>query len=69
MSNTVYKIIEVTGTSTFGIDDAIQAAVGRASQTVRSMQWFEVVEVRGRIDENHVSQWQVTLKIGFSLED
>lgn len=69
MTNSVYKHIEITGTSTFGIDDAVQSAIARASQTVRSMQWFEVVEVRGRIDDNHVSQWQVTLKIGFSLED
>jgi len=69
MANSVYKLIEVTGTSTFGIDDAIQSAVARASQTVRHMQWFEVIEMRGRIDENHVSEWQVSLKIGFSLED
>ncbi|HEY4691874.1 MAG TPA: dodecin [Bellilinea sp.] len=69
MTNSVFKLIEVTGTSTFGIDDAIQTAVARASQTVRQMSWFEVIEMRGRIDENHVSQWQVTLKIGFSLED
>lgn len=69
MINSVYKHIEITGTSTFGIDDAIQSAITRASQTIRNMQWFEVVEVRGRIDDNHVSQWQVTLKIGFSLED
>jgi len=69
MTNSVFKLIEVTGTSTFGIDDAIQTAVARASQTVRHMSWFEVIEMRGRIDENHVSQWQVTLKIGFSLED
>lgn len=69
MTNSVYKHIEITGTSTFGIDDAVQSAIARASQTVRHMQWFEVVEVRGRVDDNHVSQWQVTLKIGFSLED
>ena len=69
MSNNTYKHIEITGTSTFGIDDAIQSGITRASQTVRNMQWFEVVEVRGRIDENHVSQWQVTLKIGFLLDE
>jgi flavin-binding protein dodecin len=69
MANSVYKLIEVTGTSTIGIDDAIQSAIARASETVRHMQWFEVSEVRGRIDENHVSQWQVSIKIGFSLEE
>ncbi|MHB0924412.1 MAG: dodecin [Bellilinea sp.] len=69
MSNNTYKHIEITGTSTFGIDDAIQSGITRASQTVRNMQWFEVVEVRGRIDDNHVSQWQVTLKIGFLLDE
>ncbi len=69
MGNNTYKHIEITGTSTFGIDDAIQSGITRASQTVRNMQWFEVIEVRGRIDENHVSQWQVTLKIGFLLDE
>lgn len=69
MSNHVFKLIEITGTSSIGIDDAVQSAIARASQTVRKMQWFEVVEIRGRIDENSVSQWQVTLKIGFSLEE
>lgn len=69
MTNNVYKLIEITGTSTKSSDDAVQSAVARASSTLRNMQWFEVVEVRGRIDEDHVSQWQVTLKIGFTLED
>ncbi len=69
MSNHVFKLIEITGTSSIGIDDAIQSAISRAGQTVRNMQWFEVVEIRGRIDENQVNQWQVTLKIGFSLEE
>lgn len=69
MSNKVFKLIEITGTSSVGIDDAIQSAIARASQTVRNMQWFEVIEIRGRIDENLVNQWQVTLKIGFSLEE
>jgi flavin-binding protein dodecin len=69
MSNTVYKHIEITGTSSKGVDDAIQSAIARASETLRKMQWFEVVEIRGRIDNDKVAQWQVTLKIGFSLED
>lgn len=69
MANNVFKQIEITGTSSIGMEDAIQSAVKRASQTIRQMQWFEVTEVRGRIDEDHVNQWQVTLKIGFALED
>ncbi len=70
MSNPVYKMIELTGTSPVSIDDAVQNAVKRAAKTVREMKWLEVVEIRGRIDEDHVGQWQVTVKIGFNvLED
>ena len=69
MSDRVYKLIEVTGTSTTGVDDAVQKAVARASRTVRNMRWFEVVEVRGAIADDRVTQWQVTVKIGFALED
>lgn len=69
MANNVYKTIEITGTSPVSIEDAVQTAVGRASATVRHLQWFEVVEVRGRIDDDKVAQWQVTLKIGFTLEE
>ncbi|HEC22417.1 MAG TPA: dodecin domain-containing protein [Chloroflexi bacterium] len=69
MSDQVYKLIEVTGTSGSSLEEAIQNAVSRAAKTVRAMRWFEVVEIRGRIDDNQVAQWQVTLKIGFALED
>lgn len=69
MASSVYKLIEITGTSSKSIDDAIQSAVARASATVRKMQWFEVVEIRGRIDEDKVAQWQVTIKVGFTLEE
>ena len=69
MSDQVYKLIEVTGTSGNSLEEAIQNAVSRAAKTVRAMRWFEVVEIRGRIDDNQVAQWQVTLKIGFALED
>lgn len=65
----VYKTIEVTGTSTTTEESAIQNAVAKASQSVRNMRWFQVVETRGAIDEGKVVQWQVTLKIGFSLEN
>ncbi len=67
--NKVYKIIEITGTSAVSVEDAIQTAIGRAAQTVRHLQWFEVSEIRGRIESDHVGQWQVTIKIGFTLED
>ena len=69
MSNHVYKLIELTGTSATGIEDAVNTAVARAAQTVRNMRWFEVVETRGMIDNGKVGQWQVTIKVGFTLED
>ncbi len=69
MSEQVYKHIEITGTSSSTIEDAVNNALARAGNTVRDMRWFEVTEVRGAIDENHASQWQVTIKVGFKLED
>lgn len=69
MSDKVYKLIEVTGTSTATLEDAIQSAIARSAKTVRQMRWFEVVETRGSIQDDKVAQWQVTLKIGFALED
>jgi hypothetical protein len=68
MTDHVYKIIEITGTSERSSDEAIQNALARASKTVRHMRWFEVLETRGTIQNSQVQQWQVTLKIGFSLE-
>jgi hypothetical protein len=68
MSNHVYKIIEIAGSSQTSIDDAIRNAVARASQTVRNMRWFEVCETRGHIEGNNVAHYQVTLKIGFTLD-
>ena len=68
MSEHVYKIIELTGSSTTGIEDAVNVAVARAGESVRNMQWFEVVETRGHIRDGKVAYWQVTLKIGFTLE-
>ena len=69
MSNHVYKIIELAGSSEKSIDDAIRNAVQRASKTVRNMRWFEVVETRGHIEGNNVAHYQVTLKIGFTLDE
>ncbi|MGW8251394.1 MAG: dodecin [Anaerolineales bacterium] len=64
----IYKTVEITGTSSDSIDDAVRKAVEKASLTVRQLRWFEVVEVRGVIEEQRVSQWQVTTKLGFTLD-
>ena len=69
MSERVYKKIEITGTSASSIEEAVENAVAKAAQSVRKMRWFEVTETRGRFDDNKVAEWQVTLKIGFALED
>jgi len=69
MGENVYKKIEIVGTSATSLEDAIQSAVSKAAKTVRRMSWFEVEEIRGSIKEGQVSQWQVTVKIGFTLED
>jgi flavin-binding protein dodecin len=69
MSEPVFKKIELTGSSNKSIEDAIQTAITRASKTVRHMRWFEVAEVRGTVDDDKVGQWQVTIKVGFRLED
>lgn len=69
MNDHVYKKIELTGSSEKGIEDAIANAVRRASQTVRNMRWFEVLETRGHIENGGVAHYQVTIKVGFTLED
>lgn len=68
MSNHVYKHIELTGSSTTTIEDAVSNAIEKASETVRNIQWFNVVETRGHVVDGKVAHWQVTLKIGFTLE-
>lgn len=69
MSEHVYKKIELTGTSTVGIEDAVNNAISKASATVRNMHWFEVTETRGHIEAGKIRHWQVTVKVGFTLED
>jgi flavin-binding protein dodecin len=69
MSNHVYKSVEITGSSPDGVKEAIDRAVAKASQTLRNLDWFEVISVRGQIDGGSVAHYQVTLKIGFRLED
>jgi len=68
MSNHVYKTVELTGTSTASIEEAVNGAIQKASQTLRNLRWFEISNVRGEIDGDHVSHWQVTLKVGFTLD-
>jgi flavin-binding protein dodecin len=68
MSDHVYKILEIIGTSSKGTDDAIQNAVGRASKTIKNLDWFEVIETRGHLVNGKIGHFQVTLKIGFRLE-
>jgi len=69
MSSHVYKKIELVGSSTKSSDDAIEQAIARASQTLRNIDWFEVVETRGHIQDGKIAHWQVTLRVGIRLED
>jgi dodecin len=68
MSDNIYKKIELVGSSPNGIEDAVNNAISRAGKTIRNMGWFEVAEVRGHIEDNKVAHWQVTVKVGFTLE-
>ena len=68
MNDHIYKKIELVGSSTVGIEDAVNNAVNRAAKTVRNMRWFEVAEIRGHIEDNKINHWQVTVKIGFTLD-
>jgi flavin-binding protein dodecin len=68
MPDHVYKTIELVGSSTAGIEDAVATAIAKASQTVRNLRWFEVTETRGHIEGGRVAHWQVTIKVGFTLE-
>ena len=69
MSEHVYKSIELTGSSKKSIEDAVEKALARASKTIRSMRWFEVLSTRGYIEKGKLAYWQVTIKVGFTLED
>ena len=68
MSDHVYKNIELTGSSSVGIEDAVNKAIAKAGETVRNIQWFNVVETRGHVVAGKVAHWQVTVKLGFTLE-
>jgi flavin-binding protein dodecin len=69
MSDHVYRVVEVVGSSTTGVTEAITNAVGRASQTLDNLDWFEVGEIRGHIADGQVAHYQVTVKVGFKLRD
>jgi hypothetical protein len=68
MSKHVYKMLELTGSSPDGVEDAIRTAVAKANETVRNIHWFEVIETRGHVVDGKVAHWQVTLKLGFTLD-
>ena len=69
MSDHVYKKIEIVGSSPNGFEEAVQNALARAKKTLRNMRWFEVTETRGFVEDSKIAHWQVTLKIGFTLEE
>jgi flavin-binding protein dodecin len=64
----VYKTIELVGSSTTGTDEAVRTAIAKAATTIRNMRWFEVVNTRGHIEDGRIAHWQVTVKVGFTLE-
>ena len=69
MANHVYKKIELVGSSPNSIEEAVNNALVKAGESVKNMRWFEVLETRGYIEENQVAHWQVTIKVGFTVED
>jgi dodecin len=69
MNDHVYKTVELTGSSTSSSDDAVRCAIERAARTIRDIRWFQVTETRGHVEDGKVHHWQVTLKVGFTLED
>jgi len=69
MKDHVYKLLELVGTSEESVSDAIDTAIRRASATVRNIRWFEVVQVRGEVVNGEVGRYQVTLKVGFTLDE
>lgn len=68
MTDHVYKKIELTGSSSVSMQEAIENAVNKASETIKHMRWFEVIETRGHIDDGKIQHWQVTIKVGFTIE-
>jgi flavin-binding protein dodecin len=69
MPDHIYKSVELTGSSTTTIENAVQKAVSRASKTLHNLRWFEVTQIRGVIEDENVAHWQVTMKVGFTLDE
>ena len=69
MSDHVYKKIELVGSSSSSIEEAVENAVARAQKTIRNMRWFEVTETRGCMEDGKIDHWQVTVKVGFTLDE
>jgi flavin-binding protein dodecin len=69
MPGHIYKSLELTGSSAVSIDDAVQTAIGKAAKTIRKLRWFEVQQIRGHIEDDKVAHWQVSMKVGFALDD
>jgi hypothetical protein len=69
MTEHVYKRIDLTGTSSTSIEDAVQKAIAKASKTLHNLRWFEVADIRGDIEKNKIAHWQVSVKVGFTLDD
>lgn len=69
MSDNVYRVTEIVGSSTTSSDDAIKTALSRAAETLKNIDWFQVVETRGHVENGEIAHFQVTVKIGFKLED
>ena len=68
MSNHIYKKIELVGSSADSIEDAVKNALSKASQSLRNLRWFEIVETRGHVEDGKIGHWQVTIKVGFTLD-
>jgi flavin-binding protein dodecin len=69
MAGSVYKLIELTGTSDTSIEDAVNNAIAKAGESVRQLRWFQILETRGAINNGKVDEWQVTVKVGFKIDD
>lgn len=69
MPDHIYKSLELTGSSTSNIEDAVTNAISRASKTIHNLKWFQINEIRGHIENNSVAHWQITMKVGFTLDE
>ncbi len=69
MTGHIYKSLELTGSSPKGIEDAVSRAVAKASKSVHNIKWFEITQVRGQVEKDKIAHWQVTMKLGFTLDD